>query len=653
MKNICAILGFALFLCATTILNCGGESTPTSEEVKTQSTMNTDSKSTPSPHKIADLLQDPKERYQGSFVDGKPFDSFDHKGTKLIFAYFNINNPLSKNMLKALEQIVEFENQYHFKIFAVSVNVGEQEAVKAYLSANQITFPTLLEDKNLSLATKLKVNNDLSLMGVNNDHVLSFGIKKYVYGDSTEGTQQFVDYLKESLSLPQQSQTVPYLGILPKAPDFTFTTLAGKHLKLSSFKGKVVFLFFFSPKCPHCQHEIQFLKRLADKELQDAGLEILAISVLDLKTPESKTAYDALKITDWHVVDDSSREIRDAYSQLTSIPEVFYINREGLIEFHDTGYGPTHDDLITMKLKKLLGLPNPPLLSSTKYNGVQSCLICHGDEYVDWSVTPHAHAFETLQIKGEETNLDCIGCHTLGLNDSKGFAPTKLKNGKTVGITPEPLQNVQCESCHGIGGAHVSTPHTTEEMQKNCLSCHTEKFSLHFDFAERIKKVNHSEKNKILNMNADERVALLEKVSKNPHDLFGSKMKYVGSDKCMECHTDTHKNWQGSAHAKAFETLKSQDKTTDTNCLKCHTVGYGQPGGYQESVAPAFEGVGCESCHGPGEVHVQSKKKEDIRSLGDDCPFCVIEQICLSCHDAKNDPDFNIYKALEQIKGHK
>jgi hypothetical protein len=52
--------------------------------------------------------------------------------------------------------------------------------------------------------------------------------------------------------------------------------------------------------------------------------------------------------------------------------------------------------------------------------------------------------------------------------------------------------------------------------------------------------------------------------------------------------------------------------------------------------------VGCESCHGPGGDHIvpDTVKFGNIVSLGDKCDSCVILQICGSCHDDANDPQF-------------
>lgn len=48
-------------------------------------------------------------------------------------------------------------------------------------------------------------------------------------------------------------------------PDYALETLSGKELRLSSLRGKVVMLDFFSATCPHCQKHAPVIAALAKK----------------------------------------------------------------------------------------------------------------------------------------------------------------------------------------------------------------------------------------------------------------------------------------------------------------------------------------------------------------------------------------------------
>jgi len=60
--------------------------------------------------------------------------------------------------------------------------------------------------------------------------------------------------------------------------DFTLKDLEGNEVKLSSLKGKKVFLNFWATWCPPCKAEMPDIEKLY-QETKDSGLVILAINV--------------------------------------------------------------------------------------------------------------------------------------------------------------------------------------------------------------------------------------------------------------------------------------------------------------------------------------------------------------------------------------
>ena len=83
---------------------------------------------------------------------------------------------------------------------------------------------------------------------------------------------------------------------------------------------------------------------------------------------------------------------------------------------------------------------------------------------------------------------------------------------------------------------------------------------------------------------------------------------YVGTDQCLDCHPSAAAVWAKSAHAQAFKTLISRGADADPKCIGCHTVGFGSPSGYRrEFGASRLVNAGCESCHGPGSLHVREE----------------------------------------------
>jgi hypothetical protein len=108
-----------------------------------------------------------------------------------------------------------------------------------------------------------------------------------------------------------------------------------------------------------------------------------------------------------------------------------------------------------------------------------------------------------------------------------------------------------------------------------------------------------------------------------------SAASYVGSQGCVGCHASAAKVWQDSGHAGAMEALVNKKADADPNCLACHTVGFGSPSGYRREFAGRkLADVGCESCHGPGSLHVDQHQNQlpvtfKFRPLGaGDCQNC-------------------------------
>ncbi len=88
---------------------------------------------------------------------------------------------------------------------------------------------------------------------------------------------------------------------------------------------------------------------------------------------------------------------------------------------------------------------------------------------------------------------------------------------------------------------------------------------------------------------------------------------YAGTDKCVACHQSAGAVWAGSAHAHAFATLVGVKADADPKCIACHTVGFGDPSGYRRDLgAGALVNVGCESCHGPGSLHVRQMQGDKM-----------------------------------------
>ena len=174
---------------------------------------------------------------------------------------------------------------------------------------------------------------------------------------------------------------------------------------------------------------------------------------------------------------------------------------------------------------------------------------------------------------------------------------------------------------------------------------------------------------------------------------------YAGSKKCAECHDRIYNSWQGTLHAMAFQdarkdpqlirgdfatpnelrNFKKEDvvfvhgvqwkqRYIDKNwriqqaqwnfeskqwgksptfgkveksdwrkeCAQCHVVGFNP-----ETLTWAEDGVGCESCHGPGGRHAAADGAKRAGTIINPAklPFGIAAAVCGQCHTRGKSPD--------------
>lgn len=154
------------------------------------------------------------------------------------------------------------------------------------------------------------------------------------------------------------------------------------------------------------------------------------------------------------------------------------------------------------------------------------------------------------------------------------------------------------------------------------------------------------------------------------------KPKYVGAVKCNgSCHDAYYQAWAKSPHGGTYNLLKpgerkeakvrakldpEKDYTTTPLCLRCHTTGYRQKGGFKPAGSmnkkgkdtaskidpeePNKEQVGCEMCH---SVAGGSQFRAVMKSSKGDFTKAETEEygqrwdyanVCTRCHTHKSTP---------------
>ncbi len=205
-------------------------------------------------------------------------------------------------------------------------------------------------------------------------------------------------------------------------------------------------------------------------------------------------------------------------------------------------------------------------------SGQTTCGNCHAETQAKWSETAHAHAWTSLQSNPGAQEF-CEGCHTVSENGNAltaaaGWTATKDST----------YLDVQCESCHGPGNAHVGDPATTQPLAS---------------------------------LAAD-------------------------SGACGERHSGGHhpfvEQWEESAHGNVHGFAAGRP-----GCNECHDgmtaleVQFGVSSDYIEKGVESWMNITCAVCHDPhgGPNHAQLRAPIDLGSRN---------HLCIKCHNRSTVP---------------
>ncbi len=118
-----------------------------------------------------------------------------------------------------------------------------------------------------------------------------------------------------------------------KASDFTLSDLAGKPVKLSSLRGKVVLLDFWATWCGPCRIEMPRVQKFHD-EFKSKGLVVLGVN--DGEDASRVRPFLERNGYSFRILLDRDQSVAARY-QVTGIPSLFVIDRHGVISSHFIG----------------------------------------------------------------------------------------------------------------------------------------------------------------------------------------------------------------------------------------------------------------------------------------------------------------------------
>ena len=213
------------------------------------------------------------------------------------------------------------------------------------------------------------------------------------------------------------------------------------------------------------------------------------------------------------------------------------------------------------------------------------CGSCHVDYQTRWSQTKHASAWADLQASGGSQGY-CEACHTTN-NLGNGVTDTTVGYRSTKDAR---YHDVQCESCHGPGLTHASSPtgnntplasiQADTNATNGCGECHT---GTHEPFVNQWKMANESGLS---------------------HSHIQSHALGNASTDCVGCHTAQGALLRFNPTAKYVEQVSGPTSITAANalpivCAVCHDP-HGSPNTHQlrySISAPSVDQNLCVQCH--------------------------------------------------------
>jgi cytochrome c biogenesis protein CcmG, thiol:disulfide interchange protein DsbE len=126
-----------------------------------------------------------------------------------------------------------------------------------------------------------------------------------------------------------QSAKYEPLVVGKMAPDFALTDLNENPIRLSDYRGKVVFLNFWATWCTPCREEMPSMEVLY-KNFEKDGLVILAVSIDRVTTTKDIPPFVKGMNLTFPVLMDSWGKTDKPYKRM-GVPETFIIDQEGVI----------------------------------------------------------------------------------------------------------------------------------------------------------------------------------------------------------------------------------------------------------------------------------------------------------------------------------
>jgi peroxiredoxin len=135
-----------------------------------------------------------------------------------------------------------------------------------------------------------------------------------------------------------------------KAPDFQLPKLNGEKVRLSDFKGKVVYVDFWATWCPPCRKSFPWMESMHQR-YSGMGLKIVAIS-LDQKRDLIESFLKTHK-AGFTILQDKKGNVAEAFN-VKGMPSSYLVDRKGNIRLKHAGFNEGDKAGLESQIKQLL-----------------------------------------------------------------------------------------------------------------------------------------------------------------------------------------------------------------------------------------------------------------------------------------------------------
>ncbi|GAW92532.1 TlpA family protein disulfide reductase [Calderihabitans maritimus] len=140
-----------------------------------------------------------------------------------------------------------------------------------------------------------------------------------------------IDVAKEDK--PFQADSM-FLAVGEQAPDFTLTTLDGKKVSLSDYRGKKVLLNFWASWCPPCRAEMPDIQSY--HEAHSGEVAVLAVNIMYRETEEKIRDFLEEGHYTFTVLLDKNYDVQNTY-KVRGVPTSYFIDSKGIIRYYKLG----------------------------------------------------------------------------------------------------------------------------------------------------------------------------------------------------------------------------------------------------------------------------------------------------------------------------